>query len=861
MYVKKKSADSRFSPGNFSLIFVPLQSGEFSLDHISNKSLTIRLSMMNVTPDSTTQSSAAASVGTPKRPIRKVAVLGSGVMGSGIACHFANIGLQVIMLDIVPFDLKEEEKNNPAARNRIVNGALKAALKAKPAPLYDKKFASRISTGNFDDDLHRIADCDWIIEVVVERLDIKQQVFEKVEQYRKAGSLITSNTSGIPIHLMLEGRSEDFRKHFCGTHFFNPPRYLRLFEVIPTPETDPSVVDFFMHYGDVYLGKQTVLCKDTPAFIANRVGVYAMAKIYQLTTELGLTIEEVDKLTGPAIGRPKTGTFRLGDLVGHDTATKVIQGIRDNCPDDEQTGAFEIPKYLQFLLDNKFLGDKSGQGFYKKTKEKDEKGRRIILALNLDTLEYAPSQKPQLPSLGLAKQIDDLPKRIKAIFEAEDKGGDLIRRSLLGLFAYVSNRIPEISDNLYSIDDALRAGFGWEMGPFEYWDTIGVAKGAEMAEAQGESIADWVKGFLADGNDSFYRVHQGKRQYYDVDSKNYQDLPGAEDFIVLDNYRENTPVFKNSEVVLHDIGDGVLCLEFISKANAIGEGVLRGMNEAIQIAEEGDWKALVIGNNAQNFSVGANLMMMGMLAFQQEFDELNMAINLFQQTTMRCRYSSIPVVVATQGYVFGGGCETLMHCDAAVCAAESYIGLVEAGVGLIPGGGGTKEFALRLSDSFDVGDVKIPKLIERFRTIAMASVGTSAYEAFNYGYLDPKRDSVVVNVRRNIAEAKKKALELAEHYTQPLPRKDILVLGRGGLAALYAAANELMLGRYASEHDIKIAKKAAYVLCGGDLTGEQRVSEQYLLDIERECFLSLLGEQKTLERIQHMLQTNKPLRN
>ncbi len=817
--------------------------------------------MMNVTSDSPTKNSSASSSGHQSRHIKKVAVLGSGVMGSGIACHFANIGLQVVMLDIVPFDLKDEEKNNPAARNRIVNSALKASLKGKPAPLYDKQFASRITTGNFDDDLDKIADCDWIIEVVIERLDIKKQVFEKVEKHRKAGALITSNTSGIPINLMLEGRSDDFRKHFCGTHFFNPPRYLRLLEIIPTADTAPEVVDFFMEYGDLYLGKQTVLCKDTPAFIANRVGVYAMAKIYQLTTELGMTIEEVDKVTGPAIGRPKTGTFRLGDLVGHDTAAKVIEGIKTNCPTDEQAGAFEIPKYLQFLLDNKFLGDKTRKGFYQKTKEKDDKGRKIILALNLETLEYAPSTRPALASLKAVKTIDSLPKRVKMMFDAEDKGGELVRKSLLGLFAYVSNRVPEISDNLYSIDDALRAGFGWEMGPFEYWDTIGVKTGIEKAEANGESIATWVKDMVAAGHESFYRINKGKRQYYDQVSKAYQDMPGAEEFIVLDNYRENAPVFKNSEIVLHDIGDGVLCLEFVSKANSIGEGVLRGMNEAIQIAEDGDWKALVIGNNAQHFSVGANLMMIGMLAFQQEFEELNMAVNLFQQATMRCRYSSIPVVAATQGYVFGGGCETVMHCDAAVCAAESYIGLVEAGVGLIPGGGGTKEFALRLSDSFDVGDVKIPKLIERFRTIAMASVGTSAYEAFNLGYLDSKRDSVSVNVHRNIGEAKKKALELSHGYTQPIQREDILVLGRGGLGALYAAANELMLGRYASPHDIKIAKKVAYVLCGGDLTGEQRVSEQYLLDVEREAFLSLLGEKKTLERIQHMLQTNKPLRN
>lgn len=782
-------------------------------------------------------------------------------MGSGIACHFANIGLQVLLLDIVPRDLSEAEKDNPAARNRIVNGALAAAIKAKPAPLYDKSFASRITTGNFEDDFEQIKDCDWTIEVVIERLDIKKQIFEKVDQYRRKGSLVSSNTSGIPIHMMLEGRSEDFREHFCGTHFFNPPRYLRLLEIIPTEETKPEVVDFLMHYGDVYLGKETVLAKDTPAFIGNRIGVYAMAKIYQLTTDLGLRIETVDKLTGPAIGRPKTGTFRLGDLVGHDTAAKVIQGIKDNCPEDEQADTFQSPKYLQFLLDNKYLGNKTGQGFYKKTKDKDENGRSIIHALNLETLEYESQQKEDLQSLKISKQIDELPKRLQEIFKLEDKGAELIKQSLLGLFAYVSNRIPEIADHLYSIDDAMRGGYAWEMGPFEYWDAIGVEEGIELAEAEGHSIAQWVKDMVAAGATSFYKREDGKRKYYDIEGKSYKVIPGSDEIIILDNYREQSPVFKNSEVTLHDIGDGVLCLEFTSAHNAMGEGVLRGMNECIQIAEDGDWKGLVIGNNATNFTVGANLMMIGMLAYQQDYDEMNMAVNLFQQTVMRCRYSAIPVVAATQGYVFGGGCETIMHCDATAVAAESYIGLVEVGVGLLPGGGGTKEFALRASDTYFEGDVMIPTLIEKFKTIALASVSTSGYEAFKYGYLLPEKDKIIINRDRNIAEAKEMVIELAETYVKPIQRDDITVLGRGGLAALYAAANELKLGNYASEHDIKIAHKIAWVLCGGDLTGSQQVSEQYLLDVEREAFLSLAGEQKTMERIQHMLQTNKPLRN
>ncbi|MEM8585691.1 MAG: 3-hydroxyacyl-CoA dehydrogenase/enoyl-CoA hydratase family protein [Bacteroidota bacterium] len=793
------------------------------------------------------------------RSISKVAVLGSGVMGSGIACHLANIGVEVLMLDMLPRELDANEQD-PNKRNALAAQSLKAAIKSKPAPLYDKAFAARISLGNFTDDMPKIKDYDWIIEVVVERLDIKQKIFAQVDEHRTPGTLVTSNTSGIPINMIAEGRSEDFRQHFCGTHFFNPPRYLRLFEIIPGPDTKKEVLDFFMDYGDRYLGKTSVLAKDTPAFIGNRVGVYAMAKIYQLTTDIGLRIETVDKLTGPALGRPKTGTFRLGDLVGHDTAVHVMNGIRTNAPNDEQAAVMEIPQYYNFLLENKFLGNKTGQGFYKKVKGED--GSRQILGLNLETLEYEPKQREDLASLKAAKQIDDLERRVQHLFNAEDKGGQLIRRSLSGLFAYVSNRVPEISGNLYSIDDALRAGFAWEMGPFEYWDAIGVQAGVAAAEAEGEIISAWVKDMLAAGHESFYKTENGKLYYYDIDSKGYVAKPGAEDFIVLDRQRDKAAVFKNSEITLHDIGDGVLCMEFTSAHNSIGEGVLRGMQESIQIAEDGDWNGLVIGNNATNFSVGANLMMIAQLAYQQEFEELNMAVDLFQKSTMRCRYSSIPVVAATQGYVFGGGCETAMHCDAVAAAAESYIGLVEAGIGVIPGGGGTKEFALRASDSFFEGDVMIPTLVERFKTIAMANVATSAHEGFNNGTLRKGIDKVVVNKDRNIAEAKQMVLEMAEDgYTMPIKRSDVTVLGRTGLAALYAAANELFRGHYASEHDIKIAKKIAYVLCGGDLTGTQKVSEQYLLDIEREAFLSLVGEQKTLERIQHMLTTNKPLRN
>ena len=792
---------------------------------------------------------------TQNRAIKKVAVLGSGVMGSGIALHLANIGLEVLLLDIVPFDLKEEEKANPKLRNRIVNDAFSFALKSKPAQAYNAASAARVSLGNFDDDMPKIKDCDWIIEVVIERLDIKQQVFEKVDKLRKPRTLVTSNTSGIPIHLMAEGRSEDFQKHFCGTHFFNPPRYLRLLEIIPTAKTDQSVVDFLMHYGDVFLGKETVLCKDTPAFIANRVGVYAMAKVFQLTQELGLTIEEVDALTGPAIGRPKTGTFKLSDLVGNDTGTKVMMGIKENCPNDEQAGAFEVPAYVQFLLDNKFFGNKSKKGYY----YKDEK--RNSFSLRLDTLQYEPTGKPKFASLDASKKVESLNEKVNAFIKADDKGAQLVKRSLAGLFAYVSNRVPEISDVLYAVDDALRAGFAWEIGPFQYWDIVGVQKGIELAEADGLAISAWVKEFVAAGNTSFYKVENGLKKYYDQASKSYKTIPGAESFIILDNLRSNKPVWKNSGGTLHDIGDGVLNLEFTSKMNSLGGDVLQAINKSIEIAE-GGYKGLVIGNDAPNFSVGANLMMIAMLAMDQEYDELDIAVRQFQQTTMRCRYSSVPVVSAPHGMTLGGGCEVTMHSDVVVASAETYIGLVEVGVGLIPAGGGTKELALRTSDSFKNGDPMLQSLRDKFLSIAMAKVATSAAEAFDAGLMRKNKDRVVINAKRVIAEAKQEVLRLSEEgYSQPTHRNDIQVLGRTGLGTLTVGVESFIAGGYISQHDAKIAKKVAYVMCGGDLSAPTTVNEQYLLDLEREAVLSLCGEKKTLERIQAMLTTGKPLRN
>ncbi len=790
--------------------------------------------------------------------IKKVAVLGSGIMGSGIAAHLINAGLDVLMMDMVPPGTADDA---PAGeRNKFAEVALKKAIKSKPAPFFDNKLAQKVKIGNFTDDMHKIADCDWIIEVVVERLDIKKKIFEQVEQHRKEGSYVTSNTSGIPIHLMTEGRSEDFKKHFMGTHFFNPPRYLRLLEIIPTADTDPEMIETFMRFGDRILGKETVRAKDTPAFIANRVGVYTMGHIYQLAEELGLRPNTVDKLTGPALSRPKTGTFRLGDLVGLDTAMKVIQGVKQNCPDDKQVQTLEVPDYLNFLIDNEFYGNKSGQGFYKKLDKKDENGKSIILELNLQTQEYEEKQREKLQSLQTSKQIDNPKKRIKALYKAEDKGGELIRRSLNALFAYVSHRIPEIADAPYGIDNAVKAGFGWDFGAFEYWDIVGVENGIESAAKDGFEVASWVKEMLDKGIRQFYTYENGIRKCYNPDSGEYESIPGMDDVIQLDAFRENEPVYKNDEVILHDIGDGVLCLEFRSKSNAIGEGILRGIQESIAIAEDGEWTGLVIGNEAKNFTVGANLMLIGMMAFQQEWDQLNMAVKLFQDATMRVRYSKIPVVVATQGYVFGGGCEISMHADAVMAAAESYIGLVEFGVGLLPGGGGTKEFALRTSDAFREGDIQMPVLQHNFKTIAQAMVADSAYKAFGLNYLNSK-DTLVMNQVRNISEAKDKVIELAEAYVMPSVREDVRVLGRAGLGHLYVAANSLLQAGYASEHDIKIARKIAWVMCGGDLTGEQKVSEKYLLDLEREAFLSLCGEQKTLERIQYMLENNKPLRN
>jgi 3-hydroxyacyl-CoA dehydrogenase len=786
--------------------------------------------------------------------IKKVVVLGSGVMGSGIACHMANVGLDVVMLD-----MPTEGKN----RNEIADKALITAIKSKPAPLYDKSFSKRIKTGNFTDNLDACASADWIIEVIVERADIKQSLFEKVETHRKDGTLITSNTSGIPINVLVEGRSDDFKNHFCGTHFFNPARYMSLLEIIPHKGTRQAVVDFFMDFGDKILGKKTVLCKDTPAFIANRIGFFSGNKIGELTEKIGLDIATVDKLTGDAIGWPSTGSFRLLDLVGLDTSVKVTKGVIASCPDDEYVNEIKdnpTATHTQFLLDNNWLGNKSGQGYYKKTSEKDENGKSIIHALDLKTLEYGPSEKVMLNTLGIAKKVELMGKRLTDMFESDDIGGQFLKEYFAGLMAYASNRVPEISDNIYSIDDAMKAGYGWGYGPFEYWDMIGFEYGITMIESYGLSLPKWIHDKKSNGKIEFYVIDKGVKKAYDPLSGNHEVIPGLVGLIHLNNFREKSPIYKNTECILHDIGDQVLCLEFISKANSIGEGIGNGIKEAVSIAENGDWRGIVIGNNAKNFSVGANLMAVGMSAMQGDWKGLDEMVDGFQQINMLMRYCKVPVVTATQGYVFGGGCEILMHTDAAVCGAESYIGLVEVGVGLLPGGGGTKEFALRASESFFEGDTQIPTLVDKLKVIATASVSTSAHEGYNYGYLDYKRDHVTVGTHRVLQDAKDKVIELSAGYIPP-SAKMVTVLGRNGLGTLYTAVNEFYLGKYMSAHDVEISKKIAYVLCGGDLTSQQEVTEQYLLDIEREGFLQLLGTTKTQERIQYMLMNGKPLRN
>ncbi len=799
------------------------------------------------------------------RHIRKVAIIGSGVMGSRIACHFANIGCEVELLDIVPSELNGPEKKKEVSidsdqfKNRIVNEALISSLNSNPSPIYRKSFASRIRTGNLTDDLARVKDCDWIIEVVIERLDIKQQVFENIEKHRTPGTLITTNTSGIPINLMLEGRSNDFKRHFCGSHFFNPPRYLQLLEIIPSEETDSEVIDFLMDYGQRFLGKKTVFCKDTPAFIANRVGVYSIMSLFHAVEEMGLTVEEVDKLSGPILGRPKSATFRTCDVVGLDTLVHVANGLEDNCPDDEEKELFKLPDYISKMVENGWLGSKTNQGFYKKVK--DENGKSEILTLDLNNLEYRKKARVKFPTLDMAKPIDDLKTRTKMLFMGMDKAGEFYRKLFGGLFAYVSNRLPEITDDLYKIDDALKAGFGWELGPFETWDILGLDQGLKMIDGQNKKAATWVSEMKETGIKSFYKTEKGVKYFYDVSSKAYIPIPGGEEIVSLEVLRSENKVWGNSDTTIVDIGDGILNLEFHTKMNTIGGGVIEGIQKALILAET-EYKGLVISNTGQNFSAGANVGMIFMMAIEQDYDELNFAIKTFQETMMRVRYSNIPVVVAPHNMALGGGCEISLHADKVVAHAELYMGLVEFGVGLIPGGGGTKEFAKRLSDEYLAGDIKINRMRERFLTIGQAKVSTSAYEAFDLGYLREGIDEIVVSREYQLTRAKESCLKMANKgYVAPKREKNITLMGQEGLGIVYVGANTMFSGNYMSEHDLLISEKLGFVLCGGDLSQNETVSEQYVLDLERKAFLELCQEKKTLERLESIVKKGKILRN
>ena len=800
-----------------------------------------------------------------KRNISKVAVLGSGIMGSGIACHFANIGVEVLLLDICPNELNESEKqkklslDSKAVKNRIVNDMFNKCIKSKPSPIYSKSFIKRIKLGNFDDDISKIKSADWIIEVVVEKLEIKQKVFDLIEKHRTPGTIVTSNTSGIPIKLMSKGRSDDFNKNFAITHFFNPPRYLNLFEVIPSPNCDKHLLSFLLKYGEKYLGKTSILAKDTPAFIGNRIGTFGIQSLFHQVKNGDYTIEEIDKLTGSIIGSPKSATFRTADVVGLDTLISVSKGIYDSCKNDESIEIFKEPDFLKKMVKNNALGSKTGKGFYKKIK--DNSGKSKILRLDFDSMEYVEQKKVNFDILSKARKIKASNEKFKFLVSGDDKGSDFYKENFSRMFHYIQNRIPEISDSIVSIDEAMKAGFGWKDGPFEIWNYIGINEGKELMKVYGLETAKWIDDMLSNGYNEFYKESEGIVQYYDLKSKKYKAKPGQEGFVILKNILEDKVVWSNSEATLYDIGSDIVNLEFSSKMNVINQNIISSLKKGVEIAEK-DFKGLVIGNEGSHFSAGADISMIFLLSVEQEYDELNHVMKIFQDTMMRLRYSAIPVVAAPHGYTLGGGCELCLQCDAVVPYSETYIGLVEAGIGLLPGGGGMKEMILRASDKFKKNDVEVNILQEYFMNIGMGKTATSGFEGYELDYFIKGRDITVMNKKNQINIAKQKALNLFDAgYTKPIERNDIKVLGKQALGMLYVGVDSLRAGDYISDHDKKIANKIAYVLCGGDLSQPTKVSEQYLLELEREAFISLCGERKTLERMQYMLKNGKPLRN
>jgi 3-hydroxyacyl-CoA dehydrogenase len=800
--------------------------------------------------------------------IEKAAVLGAGTMGAQIAAHLANARIPTLLLDISPRELTPEEQargltlESKAVRDRIARAGLEAAKKAKPAAFFTPEAARLVSVGNFDDDMAQLKDCDLVIEAVVENLDIKRKLYEHVEQYRKPGSVVASNTSGIPIRQLAEGRSEDFRAHFLGIHFFNPPRYLHLVELIRTEWTKPEVACAIYGFLDQRMGKGVVAAKDRPNFIANRIGTFGAMVTIRTMIEDGYSIEEVDKMTGQAVGRPRTATFRTFDLVGLDVFTHVVKNLYEALPEDDEREVFIAPEFLTQMIGRGILGNKTKGGFYKKQRGEGEK--QEIWTLDVASLEYRPAGKVKLPALDMAKNIEATPERIKALVWGKDRVGAFLWKTTSRTLRYAANRIPEIADTVVEIDRAMRWGFNWELGPFEVWDAIGVEKAVARMKEEGQRIPDNVQRMLDAGATSFYRMEQGQQFYFDFASAKYVPVNEQPGVVFLKSVKERMGVIKkNAGASLLDIGDGVACLEFHSKMNAIGGDTIQMLKYALSEVEK-NFVGLVVGNQGTNFCVGANLMLMLLEAQEENWEELDMMGRVFQNAVMSLRYSPKPVVVAPFQMTFGGGCEMVLHADRARAAAETYIGLVEVGVGIIPAGGGTKEMLVRAMDSIPttVSDADPFPFVKRaFETIAFAKVATSADEARSLGFLG-EDDTVSMNTDRLIADAKQEVLALAASgYVAPQPRTDIPALGLPALATLRLGIHQMKRGGFISDHDALIGGHLARILTGGDLNHQTRVSEQYLLDLEREAFLSLAGQRKTQERIAHMLKSGKPLRN
>ncbi|UOY91012.1 3-hydroxyacyl-CoA dehydrogenase NAD-binding domain-containing protein [Ectobacillus sp. JY-23] len=790
--------------------------------------------------------------------IKKAAVLGSGVMGSGIAAHLANIGIPTLLLDIVPKTLTAEEEakgltlESKEVRNRFSHTAVQKLFKQKPAPLTSKENAALIQPGNFDDDFSRLADVDWIIEVVVENLEVKKQVFARIDEIRKSGTIVSSNTSGISVEKMAEGRSEDFRKHFLGTHFFNPPRYLKLLEVIPTQDTSTEVLSFMKTFGEDVLGKGVVVAKDTPNFIGNRIGTYGLLVTLQEMLNGGYSVGEVDSVTGPLIGRPKSATFRTLDVVGLDTFVHVANNVYENVQEEERE-VFKVPAFMHVMLENKWLGSKTGQGFFLK------QGKEI-LELNPENLQYEARKKLKAPSVELSKQEKGLNNKLKTLVYAKDRAGALLWNILTPTLLYAAKLNKEIADDIVAIDNAMKWGFGWQYGPFETWDAIGVRKSVEKLKEQGKAVPIWVQEMLDAGFETFYKRESGDVLYYD--NGEYKLLQQNKKAISLKQLKEKNGVLKkNSGASLVDLGDGVLCLEFHSPNNAIGMDITQMINYAIDEVEKG-YKGLVIGNQSKNFCVGANLAMILMEAQDDNYFEIEWVVKQFQDAMMKIKYSAKPVVVAPYGMTLGGGAEICLPAASIQASSETYLGLVEVGVGLIPGGGGNKELYIKHLNKMAKGvEFDLQKVANKvFETVAMAKVSTSAQEAFENNFLGDK-DGISINGDHLLYDAKQKVIELFEAgYKAPI-RKKVPVVGETGYATLVLGAQAMHLSGYISEHDLTIAKKLAYVIAGGKVPYGTEVDEQYLLDLERKAFLSLVQEMKSQARMQHMLVKGKPLRN